>query len=362
MLSMAQRDELSREALELARASGDPVALRDALCARYWACLGPDRVAERMRGRRGDGRRSASAAAIRSSSSPATRRCSACTCCAATRRARTARSPSACASPGALRYRFVLFQARFFEGARAACAGDLDERRAHLRATRSRRGRGRVPYAQVIYDAHTLWMRFQRGDHTGLGASAALLEGISRYWKGSETLDARRARADRARRRPPRRRARQRSTRSRRAGLASLERDEHFLLTAAILSDLILELGDRERAAELYDALLPYAHLLAFHDLLRTFAGSVSGELGELALVLGRHDAAVAHYEEALERERARRRARRGDLEPRSASRACCARAAPPGDAQRARCARSREAEAGPRSPRHPLARSLPAA
>ena len=31
----------------------------------------------------------------------------------------------------------------------------------------------------------------------------------------------------------------------------------------------------------------------------------MSGELGELALVLGRYDAAVAHYEAALERERA---------------------------------------------------------
>jgi hypothetical protein len=31
----------------------------------------------------------------------------------------------------------------------------------------------------------------------------------------------------------------------------------------------------------------------------------VSGELGELASTLGRHDAAVAHYEEALRREHA---------------------------------------------------------
>jgi tetratricopeptide (TPR) repeat protein len=88
-------------------------------------------------------------------------------------------------------------------------------------------------------------------------------------------------------------------------GLASLERDEHFLLTTAVLSDVITELGDRARAAELYALLLPYAHLLSLHDLLRTFAGSVSGELGELALALGRCDEAVAHYEEALRRESA---------------------------------------------------------
>jgi len=59
------------------------------------------------------------------------------------------------------------------------------------------------------------------------------------------------------------------SSRSRKPGLAALERDEHFLLTTAILSDIILALDDRERALELYDVLLPYQELLAFHDLLR---------------------------------------------------------------------------------------------
>ncbi len=147
-------------------------------------------------------------------------------------------------------------------------------------------------------------MRFQRGDRSGLGPSTLMLEGLSRYWKGSETvtqaalaliaLDEDRIDD-----------ARQIFTALSKPGLARLERDEHFLLTGAILSDLIFAFDDRERAAELYEALLPYAHLLAFHDLLRTFAGSVSGELGELALVLGRHDAAIAHYEVALAREQA---------------------------------------------------------
>ncbi len=160
-------------------------------------------------------------------------------------------------------------------------------------------GPDRVPFAQVLYDAHTLWMSFQRGDRTGLPASGALLERISRYWKGGENVSraalALIARIE-GRDGDARRILEEISTH----GLASIEHDEHFLLTAAILSDVILELDDRARAAELYDVLLPYAHLLAFHDLLRTFAGSVSGELGELALVLGRYDAAVGHYEAAL--------------------------------------------------------------
>jgi hypothetical protein len=203
----------------------------------------------------------------------------------------------------ALRYRFVLFQARFFEGARAACAGDLDGA-ARIFQDALEIGRGRVPFAQVTYDAHMLWMRFQRGDRAGLAAHAPMLEALSRHWKGSETV-TQAALALVALDEDRLDDAREIFEALAKPGLARIERDEHFLLTAAILSDLIFAFGDRARAAELYDALLPYAHLLAFHDLLRTFAGSVSGELGELALVLGRYDAAVAHYEVALASERA---------------------------------------------------------
>jgi DNA-binding winged helix-turn-helix (wHTH) protein/tetratricopeptide (TPR) repeat protein len=302
MLSMAQRELLSREALELARASGDLIALRDALSARYWACLGPDRVAERtaigeemvsLGERSGDplliftGHEALFGVHLLCGNA-----------------AGADHSLAECVRlADALRYRFVLFQARFFEGARVACAGEL-ARAAEIFRDALETGRDRVPYAQVLYDAHMLWMRFQRGERSGLGASAQMLEGLSRHWKGSETV----TRATLAlialdEDRPDDARAMFEALAK--PGLARLERDEHFLLTAAILSDLILALGDRERAAELYDVLLPYAHLLAFHDLLRTFAGSVSGELGELALVLGRHDAGVAHYEAALARERA---------------------------------------------------------
>ena len=87
----------------------------------------------------------------------------------------------------ALRYRYLLFQARFFEGARAACAGDLDGAE-RLFADALELGQGRVPYAQVLYDAHALWMRLQRGERKGLGASLALLEGLSQQWKGAENI------------------------------------------------------------------------------------------------------------------------------------------------------------------------------
>jgi DNA-binding winged helix-turn-helix (wHTH) protein/tetratricopeptide (TPR) repeat protein len=301
MLSMAKRDALSREALALARASGDPEALRDALSARFWACLGPDRVAERIGlgeemvevgARNGDplmvfnGHEALFGVHLMCGDA-----------------AGADRALAECVRlAGVLRHRYVLFQARFFEGARVACSGDLDGA-DRIFADALELGRDRVPYAQVISDAHALWMRFQRGQREGLGEGVAMLERLSRYWKGAENitratlalvaLDEGRAAE-----------ARRLLDEIAKPDLKSLERDEHFLLTSAVLADVILWLDDRARAEELYEMLLPYAHLLAFHDLLRTFAGSVSGVLGELALVLGRLDDGVAHYEAALAHER----------------------------------------------------------
>jgi DNA-binding winged helix-turn-helix (wHTH) protein/tetratricopeptide (TPR) repeat protein len=302
MLSMAKRDELSGEALALARASGDPIALQDALSARYWACLGPDRVTERRA--IGEemvavGERTGEPLLVFTGHEALFGVHLLCGDAAGAERALA----ECVRIADRLRYRFVLFQARFFEGAYAACTGDFDGA-SRILADALERGRGRVPFAQVLYDAHALWLRFQRGDRTEIGGSTALLEAISGQWKGGE-LVASAALALIARiegRDDDARRAIREISKN---GFASLERDEHFLLTAAIVSDVIVEFDDRALAAELYPLLLPYAHLLSLHDLLRTFAGSVSGELGELAGVLGRYDDAVAHYEEALARERA---------------------------------------------------------
>ncbi len=125
MLSMAQRDQLSGEALELARASGDLGALRDALGARYWACLGPDRVAERVA--IGEemvslGERSGDPLTVFTGHEALFGVHLLCGNAAGADRALA----ECVRLADALRYRFVLFQARFFEGARAACSGDLD--------------------------------------------------------------------------------------------------------------------------------------------------------------------------------------------------------------------------------------------
>jgi DNA-binding winged helix-turn-helix (wHTH) protein len=299
-LSMARRETLSREALALARESGDPIALRDALAAREWACFGPDRLEEREAvgremialGERSNDPLTAftgweamfGLALLHGDAAGADRALAACERLA-----------------DAVRYRYVQFQARFFAGARLACSGDLDGAE-RIYAEALEMGRDRVPYAQVLYDANALWMSFQRGDRTHRGGGEALLHGLEKYWKGSETV-ARAALALIARDAGRSDAAQSILDAIAAPGLAALERNEHFLLTTAILSDVILGASDRARAAELYEVLLPYRHLLALHDLLRTFAGSVSSILGELCLVTQRWDAGVAHYEDGIARE-----------------------------------------------------------
>src|SRR6185369_3521369 len=88
-------------------------------------------------------------------------------------------------------------------------------------------------------------------------------------------------------------------------GFETIRRDEHWLVTIGGASSVAMMLEDRDRAAQLYGLLLPYADLMVVHDLLRSIGGSVASALGGLATVLGRYDTAAAHLEHALAKESA---------------------------------------------------------
>ena len=247
----------------------------------------------------------------------------------------------------ALRYRFVLFQARFFEGARAACSGDLDAAE-RIFAEALERGRGRVPLRRRSSTTRTRsGCASSAAIAPRLGASAALLEGISRYWKGGETV-ARAALALIARIEGRDDDARRILEEISERGLASLERDEHFLLTAAILSDVILELDDRERAAELYDVLLPYAPPARLPRPAAHLRGQRVGRARR-----ARPGARPLRRRRRALRGGARARARASARAPRRsrarwASRASCARARRRGDARRADALLARGGEPTP--------------
>ena len=81
--------------------------------------------------------------------------------------------------------------------------------------------------------------------------------------------------------------------------LGSWHVDEEWLLAVCLLAETCAVLEDAERAARLYEVLLPFGGLNAV-GVPELALGSASRTLGELASVLGRFDDASGHFDEAL--------------------------------------------------------------
>ena len=80
----------------------------------------------------------------------------------------------------------------------------------------------------------------------------------------------------------------------------SMPFDGTWLPTHTILADVTVALGDEATAAALYDRLAPHgAYGVASGAGTVFYGGAVAGYLGRLALLLGRHDKAIAHLEQA---------------------------------------------------------------
>ena len=81
--------------------------------------------------------------------------------------------------------------------------------------------------------------------------------------------------------------------------LADWHVDEEWLVGICLLAETCVILGDTERAAPLYDLLLPYAPLNAV-AVPELALDSTSRPLGMLSTLLGRFEDAARHFEEAL--------------------------------------------------------------
>jgi DNA-binding SARP family transcriptional activator len=83
-------------------------------------------------------------------------------------------------------------------------------------------------------------------------------------------------------------------------GFASLPFDEEWLVSMGMLAETARTLGDAERAAILYEPLLPYGNHVAicYPDVM---TGAVSLYLGILAETMERRDDAVGHFEDAID-------------------------------------------------------------
>jgi predicted ATPase len=81
---------------------------------------------------------------------------------------------------------------------------------------------------------------------------------------------------------------------------ADIPQDSMWMGTMTYLTDVCSFLSDRPRAAELYQLLLPYAHLNVVMGSVAVCYGAVSRFLGSLATTLERWDDAQRHFDHAL--------------------------------------------------------------
>jgi DNA-binding winged helix-turn-helix (wHTH) protein len=295
--SMERREALSSEALALARHAGDSVALRDALEARLWACLGPDRLDERLAVARellalADAQQSRHMALLAHNVEFG----------AELVRGDVAAAERALAAfahlAEELREPAPRFYATFYAGSGALARGDLDRAEQLFRAALVR-GRESVPYAHFMCTAQLFVITYLRGgpedpelERVLFGEMMALpyswLPALRSSYAFTTYL-----RGDRA--------AAQREFAALMSEVKAIRRDEHWLVTMGALSTLAVLLGDREAAACLYDLLLPYDGLFMVHDLLRSITGTIGAALGNLATLLERFTVAEEHLARAAE-------------------------------------------------------------
>jgi DNA-binding winged helix-turn-helix (wHTH) protein len=298
--SLAQREALAREAWRLAQHGGDRAALVDAISARYWATLGPDRLGDRLAvaeaafalaERSGDRRLALLAHEIAighhlvaGDLTGADREIA-----AYDRLADEVRQPV---------FRFL---AGLIRAGRALSAGEFEQAEHWMREALAR-GRGTIPYADAVFAGQQAALFFLRGESDRMAQlSLALGEELGRRFSGADTLNGALTIAGLLRLgRPGEARDRYEALAAR--DFADIERDEHWLITMDALADLAVELDDRRRSEILYERLLPYRGLLVSHDLLRVVTETVEGVLGVLALHVGRVGDAIEHLERGVER------------------------------------------------------------
>jgi tetratricopeptide (TPR) repeat protein len=86
-----------------------------------------------------------------------------------------------------------------------------------------------------------------------------------------------------------------------RDGFAHIPRDAVWMAAMAGCAEICAALGDADRAAELYELLLPYQERCVVISFGFAIVGSVAHFLGQLAAVLRRWDEALRHFEAATD-------------------------------------------------------------
>jgi len=320
--SMEARATFSRQALELAKRSGDREALFDAFGARLWALMGPDDDSERLRcadelatfAERGGQKEPMLLVhehRIRSFLSAGKMAAA----------DREARAYDALARE--LRQPVYLLLNELYHVGRALGDGRFSDAEGHIERTVLLGQRLQYPGMDAIFLWQVFWLlrqkgrmaelattlsamsaRIARGSSTSTAATLgemasrpadfverypvgiAFQHAVAAYWQAEtgQTADARRNFDAVAA-----------------GGFARLPRDEWWTATLTTSAEVCAILGDAPRAAELYACLEPVATKNATHQLVRTYSGAVSHFLGLLAGTQGEFETATGHFDLALE-------------------------------------------------------------
>ncbi len=83
-------------------------------------------------------------------------------------------------------------------------------------------------------------------------------------------------------------------------GFQDIPQDGDWLTAITLLADLCADIGDRERAAQLYELLLPYREVNIVIGLAAVCMGSAARFIGRLAATMGRREEAAELFEHAL--------------------------------------------------------------
>jgi DNA-binding CsgD family transcriptional regulator/tetratricopeptide (TPR) repeat protein len=293
---LESRRTLSAVAVAVARRTGDPATLAEALCARHWGLGGPDTLEQRL---------AVSAEIIRVSKACGDRESALAGYLWRTmdlleqgdiRRADAEIAAySALAEP--LRQPYYVWYVPLMRAMRAMLDGDfLDgERFAREALETGRRGQEMLSCMHFHLQAAFLCDSLGRSDHTLMHAQViaddlpdfaggTVLQAYAQMRAGQIAL-ARSALASLVD-----------------TGLARLPRDEDWLAFVAILALVCAGCGDVDRAVPLYDMLRPYADRSVVIGNAGVWLGPIERPLGLLAATLGRHAEAVAHLEAASAR------------------------------------------------------------
>jgi DNA-binding winged helix-turn-helix (wHTH) protein/tetratricopeptide (TPR) repeat protein len=293
---MEARDRYSEEAVTLARESGDPDALFGALYARLTALLGPDDTRRRL-----EAADEFLALAVRSRSKEKifVARESRIRSLLALGEIQAADREIATSHELAEELRLPVYRHSVsrFHLARALADGRFEEveRLNHLIHELGREADD--VGAEFLYALVTLWLHYSRGElHRRRELVAEILKRVSFLRPTSGAMAAfLYAEIDEPAR------ARSHLEELAAGGFEDVPRNENWLITLALAAEACAELGDAERAAILYDRLLPYAGLIVSHLHLRIYLGSMEAVLARLAATRGERELASAHYEAALE-------------------------------------------------------------